>query len=209
MHKQNNRIYIISPPQIGCLTTFAATLKDVFLQFSEYIFAFQLRLKGCNPSSVAKAAIEIQKICSEHNITFIVNDDVDLALKTKDAGVHLGQQDLSNTKRIPKDINLGITCHDNIQLAIQAFQLGASYVAFGSFFPSTTKPKALRKASIQTIEAWLKLKYDITTVAIGGINDTNYQELMIFPNLVLAMSHYIWYHTQGACYALNKITSSM
>ena len=99
-------------------------------------------------------ATQLLKLCLQHNTLFIVNDDVNLCKKIGADGVHLGQNDIdissARTKLGDKFI-IGVSCHNNLKLAIEAENNGANYIALGAIFKSTTKPNAAY-CSLSTIQ---------------------------------------------------------
>jgi thiamine-phosphate pyrophosphorylase len=113
-------------------------------------------------------------LCRAHRALLIVNDDVGLARELGADGVHLGREDQPlgearvalGTERL-----IGISCYDSLARALEARELGADYVAFGSFFPSAVKPKAVRAPLDLLCEARATL--DLPLVAIGGITPEN------------------------------------
>lgn len=121
-----------------------------------------------------KIAYELKLLSNKHNAILIINDDISLA-KTIDAdGVHIGKDDctIKEAKRIlGTNKIIGVSCYNKFENAKQAQEMGASYVAFGSFFNSPTKPTAPR-ASIELI-AQAKKELAIPVCAIGGINRDN------------------------------------
>ena len=135
---------------------------------------------------------KIKNICKKHNVKFIVNDDPFLALKLDADGCHLGQKDMNI--KIAKEILVkkivGITCHNSINLAKKAIKAKADYIAFGAFNQSKTK-KTKYVASVKILN---KVKKFTKTpiVAIGGINDVNYKNLLLNNANFLAISSYIW-----------------
>ena len=107
-------------------------------------------------------------------MTFIVNDDVSLAIKVEADGVHLGQHDVSYrvARRIlGKDKIIGISCYNDKMRAVDAAEQGANYIALGSFYNSVTKKRALR-CSIDVLKQTSK-KIKVPIVAIGGITAEN------------------------------------
>ncbi|CAI8905434.1 thiamine phosphate synthase [Methylocaldum szegediense] len=113
-------------------------------------------------------------ICRAAGVPLIINDDVDLARRIGADGVHLGKEDMSLTEAratLWPDAIVGVSCYDSVDLAIQAETCGASYVAFGRFFPSKTKPDA-PCARLETL-AEAKSRLRIPIVAIGGITPEN------------------------------------
>ncbi len=118
-------------------------------------------------------------LCRSAGAPLIVNDDLELALAIGADGLHLGREDISigaARKRLGDAMLLGASCYDRLELALAARDAGADYVAFGSAFPSTTKPDAPRASSTLYREAKLRLNSPI--VAIGGITLENAQTLI-------------------------------
>ncbi len=182
-------VYLISPNRISDKFFF----KSLDLVFkSNKISYFQLRLKREKINKKIFIAKKIKKICKKYNVKFIVNDDPHLALKLKADGCHLGQNDMDikEAKKILKKKIIGITCHNSIKLAKQAYLNKASYIAIGSFYKTTTK-RVIHKANIKTLKKIKKL-LKIPVVAIGGINDKNYKNLLLNNADFLAISSYIW-----------------
>lgn len=134
----------------------------------------QYRDKSNNQKQRLDTCHALRKITNNFDAVFIVNDDVRLALATGADGLHLGQDD----PRLPEARNIlgeksiiGISCYDRFNLAEQAINEGADYIAFGRFFPSHTKPDAVA-AELNLLER-AKQELDIPVVAIGGITTEN------------------------------------
>ena len=85
---------------------------------------------------------------------------------------------------------IGVTCHNSKKLALKAEKQGANYIAFGSFFKSSTK-KTVFKANVKILR-WAKKKINMPTVAIGGINSSNYKKILSNGANFIACSNYIW-----------------
>ena len=137
----------------------------------------QYRAKSNNDNRF-EIASKLADICREYDVTYIINDDIDLALAVNADGVHLGKNDLdieSARKKIGDKI-IGVSCYNKLALAVDAEQLSADYVAFGRFFPSSTKPNAVA-AEIELLRDARK-KLSIPIVAIGGINVSNAKSLI-------------------------------
>jgi len=121
----------------------------------------------------------IKTLCDRNHVIFLVNDDVEIAAETGAHGVHLGQGDLSLEKareRLGKSAIIGITCHNQLELALAAQQQGADYVAFGRFFSSSTKPQAV-KADIELLRR-AKTELSVPIACIGGITADNAKLLL-------------------------------
>ena len=181
-------IYLVSPNKIK--PNFYKDLRDV-LSLNKTKF-FQLRLK--NTSREKKIAIgkKIKKICKVFNVKFLVNDDPIIAKKINADGCHLGQKDMNilNARKIIGKKIIGITCHNSIKLAKIAIKNKADYIAFGAFNSSKTK-KVKYKANVNLIIKAKKLT-KLPIVAIGGINDKNYNKLILNKVNFLAISSFIW-----------------
>lgn len=130
----------------------------------------QYRDKSGDKVSRLKQAQALQALCSRYQVPLLINDDIELALNVGAAGVHLGQQDTSLVearKRLGPHALIGVTCHNRLDLAEQAVQDGASYLAFGRFFSSQTKP--LAAPADPSILQQAKQQFSLPVVAIGGI----------------------------------------
>ena len=181
-------IYLISPIHIK--SNFYKDLREVLsLNKTEF---FQLRLKNVSSKKKILIGKKVKKICKFFKVKFLVNDDPMVAKKVNADGCHLGQKDMNILKArkiIGKKI-IGITCHNSIKLAKVAIKNQADYIAFGAFNSSKTK-KVKFKANIKLINKAKKL-IKIPIVAIGGINDKNYNKLLLNKVNFLAISGYIW-----------------
>jgi thiamine-phosphate pyrophosphorylase len=122
----------------------------------------------------ARQAGELASLCRKHGALFIVNDDVALAKEARPDGLHLGLEDAALAQareQLGLRAIIGVSCYNDLARAIQAQADGADYVAFGSFFPSRTKPQAVQANTDLLREA--KKKLHIPVVAIGGITPEN------------------------------------
>ena len=124
------------------------------------------------PRADAAEARQLAALARRHGVPFIVNDDLELALALDADGVHLGRDDgdLSAARRALPGKLLGASCYDRLELAQRAVAAGADYVAFGSVFPSATKPAAVR-APLELLGAGRAL--GVPVCAIGGISVEN------------------------------------
>lgn len=151
----------------------------------------QYRDKRADQNQWQHNAEQLQKLCSEHQASFIINDHLSLAGKLG-CGVHLGKDDLTieeARKVLGPDIIIGASCYNSIALAQQAANAGASYLAFGRFFSSSTKPTA-PVADISTLSQAVDLGLPI--VAIGGITPDNGAQLRDAGADMLAVIADLW-----------------
>jgi thiamine-phosphate pyrophosphorylase len=135
----------------------------------------------------ARAVLEL---CREQRVPLLINDDVELAAKIGADGVHLGQDDgrvIAARQRLGNGAIIGVTCHASLSLAQLAQEEGASYVAFGRFFDSQTKPEAPPAEPGILREARAAL--DIPICAIGGITPNNAPALLEAGADLLAVIH--------------------
>ncbi len=139
---------------------------------------FQYRNKTEDKTQKKELALKLQTLCQRYKTPFIVNDDLELAESMGADGIHLGKNDIdiNTARRSLGNKIIGVSCYNNLERAIVAEQLGADYVAFGAFFPSATKPEAV-KADIELI-IQSKNILTIPVVAIGGITPENGMELI-------------------------------
>jgi thiamine-phosphate pyrophosphorylase len=128
-------------------------------------------LKGAEKYALAK---QLQSICKEHQIPFIVNDDIDLAIEIGADGVHVGQEDepVKTVRERIGDKILGVSVHTEEE-AITAIQGGADYFGIGPIFPTTTKEDAKPAKGPVLIQELRQKGYTIPIVGIGGITIDN------------------------------------
>lgn len=129
----------------------------------------QYRDKSSDKEKRLRQARELRKLCSDFEAVFIVNDDAELAMQVNADGVHCGKNDasVSETRGLYPGLLIGATCYNSLERAELAVHDGADYLAFGSFYPSPTKPSAT-PAAIETLQEASK-RFDRPLVAIGGI----------------------------------------
>jgi len=154
---------------------------------------FQLRLKKISIPNLIRISEKVKKIVKRNNVKFIINDKPLVAKLVGADGCHIGQKDMdfiSARKILGKNKIIGVTCHNSRKLAFRAKKNGANYVAFGSFFKSSTKKSAFR-ANLQILR-WAKKKINMPTVAIGGINNSNYKKILSNGADFIACSNYVW-----------------
>lgn len=195
------RLYIVSPPTLPDVARFADLLAET-LDAGD-VASFQLRLKGLGDDEILSASRILLPIVQARGIAFILNDRPDLARATGADGVHIGQSDGPLKKArdvIGADGIVGATCHASRHLAMEAAEQGADYVAFGAFYPSTTK--ATEAHPDPEILEWWQEVMEIPCVAIGGITVENAAPLVKGGADFLAVSSGIWQYGDGPVAAI-------
>lgn len=137
------------------------------------IKCLQFRNKDIAREDYLKKAIVLRDLCKKYNALFIINDEVEIAIKIKADGVHVGQKDMEAQKAreiIGKDMILGVSC-ENLEQAILAEKNGADYLGVGAIFKTNSKDDA-KTVSRETLKKICE-SVKIPVVAIGGINEEN------------------------------------
>jgi thiamine-phosphate pyrophosphorylase len=198
------QLYLISPLDVsGVFPDRLARALD-----AGPVAAFQFRVKDVAEHDAARLAEPLQRICADREVAFIVNDSIGLAKRLGADGVHLGQDDGSVADaraRLGKAAQIGVTCHASRHLAMEAGEAGADYVAFGAFFPSSTKDTK-HAAEPDLLQWWARL-FELPCVAIGGITAANCGPLVEAGADFLAASHAVWGGDEAA--AVRALTEAI
>ena len=189
------QLYLISPLDVG------GDFPDRLARALDAgdVAAFQFRVKGVDEHAAARLAEPLQQICADRGVAFIVNDSISLARRIGADGVHLGQSDgdvREARDRLGRDAQIGVTCHNSRHLAMEAGEAGADYVAFGAFFPTTTKEVEHRAEP--EILTWWQGMFELPCVAIGGITPQNCGPLVQAGADFLAVSGAVWNSDEAA-----------
>ena len=153
----------------------------------------QYRNKQASHDVQHEEATRLLALCRQHNVLFIINDDVELAADIDADGVHLGQKDralIEAREHLGKNKIIGISCNNRFDYALAAQQEGADYSAFGRFFSSMTKPQA-PQAKVDLLQR-AKNELHVPVVAIGGITPDNGRQLIEAGADMLAVIHGIF-----------------
>ncbi len=153
----------------------------------------QYRNKLASSAIQYEEATRLLALCRQHDVLFIINDDIALASEVNADGVHLGQKDralLEARQQLGNKKIIGVSCNNHFDYALIAQQEGADYVAFGRFFSSMTKPQA-PQAEIDLLQR-AKNELHIPVVAIGGIKPDNGRSLIEAGADMLAVIHGIF-----------------
>jgi thiamine-phosphate pyrophosphorylase len=188
------QLYLISPLDVG--GDFPDRLRAALDGGS--VAAFQFRVKDIDQHEAARLAGPLQRVCTERDVAFIVNDSIALAKRLDADGVHLGQGDGDPREArlaLGPTAQIGVTCHDSRHLAMEAGDAGADYVAFGAFFPTNTKE--VRHRPDLSILSWWSALFELPCVAIGGVTPDNGRELVEAGADFLAVCSAVWKHPEG------------
>lgn len=159
----------------------------------------QYRDKTASPGQRQQRATQLLALCHRHDALFIVNDDPALAAAVDADGVHIGQSDggiAAARALLGEQKIIGVTCHGDAQLAMQAEQQGADYIALGRFFSSRTKPQA-PPASLLVLDQ-VSRQCQRPVVAIGGVNPDNAPQLIQAGAASVAVIHALFGHRDPA-----------
>jgi len=198
------RLYLITPPRLDDLAAFGHTLAQT-LDAGD-VAALQIRLKDVADEIVCAAVDALAPIAQARGVAVILNDRPDLAARMGCDGVHVGQSDasLAEARRIMgAEAMIGVTCHDSLHLAMEAAEGGADYVAFGAFFPTTTKD-ALTRADLDLLTGW-QADMVIPCVAIGGITVETAHAIARAGADFAAISAGVWAHADGPAAAVRAL----
>jgi thiamine-phosphate pyrophosphorylase len=170
MNKPLNGLYAVTPEMADAAAL--ATKVEAALRGGARIV--QYRSKSANMALRRLQASSIARLCRSWKATFIVNDSAELARELDADGVHLGKNDI--TVGLAREVLapgklIGVSCYNEMGRARQARAQGADYVAFGSFFPSATKP--LAPAAGKELLRLAATELTLPVVAIGGVNTGN------------------------------------
>jgi thiamine-phosphate pyrophosphorylase len=199
------RLYLITPPALE-----PAAFSDRLAQALDAgdVASVQLRLKDVDDDAIRRAIDVLRPIAQARDVAFILNDRPDLAAATGCDGVHVGKDDpdIAAARRIVgADAIVGASAYDSRHRAMEVAENGADYVAFGAFFPTTTKI-AEGRPQPEILEWWSELMV-VPCVAIGGIKAENCGVLVQAGSDFLAVSSGVWDHPDGpaaAVQALNR-----
>ncbi len=164
-------LYAITDPDLVPDRELAAAVERAIQGGARLI---QYRDKRPDSATRMELAVALAAVCRRRSVPLIINDDVALAARVGAAGVHLGRDDADPAaarERLGAAAIVGVSCYDRIERALAAAREDASYVAFGSFYPSATKPGAVR--ADPALLPLARRRLDLPVAVIGGITPVN------------------------------------
>ena len=200
------QLYLLTPPALpsGFSDHLAAALD------AAEVAALQLRLKDVDDDALRRAVDLLRPVAHERGVALILNDRPDLAVQTGCDGAHVGEHDMAPAdarKLMGPRLQLGVSCYDSRDAALRAGEAGADYVAFGAFFPSTTK-EARSQADTDLLAWWSELM-EPPVVAIGGITAENCPPLVRAGANFLAVCGAVWTHPDGAAAGVRAMQAAI
>ena len=199
------QLYLITPPRIDDIDAFLVQLEAALsaAPIEAPIACLQVRLKEVEDSALIQMAIAMVELCHRYGTLVLINDRPDLVAPCGADGAHIGQDDmdyLSSRELLGPDAIIGVTCHNSTDLAFEAADIGADYVAFGAFFETGTKEAKFR-AQPEILQWWQDM-IEAPCVAIGGITPENGAALAEAGADFLAVSSGVWNYKDGPAAAV-------
>jgi thiamine-phosphate pyrophosphorylase len=201
------RVYLITPPKLDPAPF--ADLLAAALDAGD-VAAVQLRLKEADDNTWRRAIDVLRPVAQSRDVAFLLNDRADLVRETGSDGVHVGQEDMPARQArqlVGPNATLGVTCKGSRDLAMQAGEDGADYVAFGAFFPSGTK-EVTRFISPGILQWWSELM-ELPCCAIGGITAENCAPLVQAGADFLAVVGAVWNHADGPAAGVRALDAAI
>jgi thiamine-phosphate pyrophosphorylase len=203
--RATTRLYLITPPALDP-DRFARELEEALSGGD--VACVQLRLKDVDDPAIRRATAALQPIAQARGVAFVMNDRPDLAADLGCDGVHVGEEDMpyaAARRLLGPDRIVGVTCGASRDRALTAAEAGADYVAFGAFFPSTTKA-AKHRADPELLRDWSETTV-VPCCAIGGITQENCGPLVEAGADFLAVIGAIWSHPKGPRAAVREFNA--
>jgi len=209
------RVYLITPPRLepapfADLLAAALDVRGLAAGPDPAVAAVQLRLKDVTEDDWRRAIDTLRPVAQSRGVAFLLNDRADLVRATGCDGVHVGQEDMPARQArslIGPEATLGVTCKGSRDLAMQAGEDGADYVAFGAFFPSGTKD-VTRFVDPEILQWWSELM-ELPCCAIGGITPENCGPLVRAGADFLAVVGCVWNHPDGPAAGVRTLNAAI
>jgi thiamine-phosphate pyrophosphorylase len=204
---ERTRLYLVTPASLDP-TEFRDRLAAA-LDAGD-VAAVQLRLKDAGDDAIRRACDVLRPVAQQRGVAFLLNDRPDLAAQTGCDGAHVGQEDTpyAEARRLlGADRIVGVTCHASRDLAMDAAEAGADYVAFGAFFATATKVSGHR-ADLEILRWWAEIM-TVPCVAIGGITPENCGPLVAAGADFLAVVSAVWTAPAGPAAAVKAFEAAI
>lgn len=207
MSNDRCRLYIITPEKFDF-----KIFPDLLAQALDAgdCAAVQLRIKNETDDTWKRTIDALRPITQSRNVAFLLNDRADLVMQTGSDGAHVGQEDMAAQqarKLMGPDLMLGVTCKSSRDLAMQAGEDGADYVAFGAFYPSNSKE--VKNLADPEILRWWSDMMELPSCAIGGITADNLSPLVQAGADFLAIIGGVWHHPDGPAAGVRAINKAI
>jgi thiamine-phosphate pyrophosphorylase len=210
------RIYLVTPPKLepAAFTDLLAAALDASGPSGAgpdpAVAAVQLRLKDVDDDDWRRAIDALRPVVQSRDVAFLLNDRADLVRATGCDGAHVGQEDMPARQAralMGPEATLGVTCKGSRDLAMQAGEDSADYVAFGAFFPSGTK-EVTRFIDPEILQWWSELM-QLPCCAIGGITAENCAPLVRAGADFLAVVGCVWQHPNGPAAGVRALNAAI
>ncbi len=204
------RLYLVTPPALAhalAPATFASSLAAA-LDAGD-VGALQLRLKDVSDDEILRTVDLLRPVAHARDVAFILNDRPDLAVQSGCDGAHVGAGDMEvdRARALLGGLQLGASCYDSRDAAMVAGEAGADYVAYGAFFPSSSKDTEIR-ADPELLRWWSEMM-ELPVVAIGGITAANCRPLVEAGADFLAVIGAVWNHPDGPAHGVRAMNAAI
>ncbi len=202
------RLYLITPPTIADIGDFAALVETALAAGD--VAALQVRLKDAPEAEIAAAVAALMPLTRPRGVSLILNDRPDLAARFDCDGVHIGQDDgtvAAARAAVGGERIVGVSCQASRDLAMSAAEAGADYIAFGAFFPTTTKD-VTHRPELEILSVWQETMLT-PCVAIGGITADNCRRLVAAGADFIAVSAGVWSYPNGPAAAVAVLNAEI
>ncbi len=207
------RLYLVTPPVVADLARFAEAFRQALGAGDVACLQVRLKDRAGTPApddDILRAAETLLPIARAADAALLINDRPDLAKRAGADGAHIGQSDMGLAEAralLGAGASIGVTCHASKDLALEAGEAGADYVAFGAFFPTRTKEAPIR--AVPDLLAWWSHATTVPCVAIGGITPENCAPLVQAGADFLAVSNAVWGAGDGPAAAVRRFMAAM
>lgn len=204
------RLYLVTPPTLAHALAPARFASELAAALDAGdVGAVQLRLKDVPDDEILRTVDLLRPVAHARDVAFILNDRPDLAVRSGCDGAHVGAADMEvdRARALLGGLQLGASCYDSRDAAMVAGEAGADYVAYGAFFPSSSKDTAIR-ADPELLRWWSEMM-ELPVVAIGGITAGNCRPLVEAGADFLAVIGAVWNHPDGPASGVRAMNTAI